>query len=507
MIDTSKSILDVTDRDTEIPSPEESVSLGASGCVLLVLSLLSAALFSFGHDWMSPSFHGPGIGLTVTHLIMTISVISTAIKRKQLRLSLPGIFLLFLSVLLSLTYAVFANPAMKRLNLPILWLLTAHALFTLTGMNHNPALSGKGVWEGIQRYWKSLFRHWKTPFQSLAEKAHSTSRFSRSLLPGIALALIVSITAAYLLAAADQVFFSILSGAVHSIAHINFSSVLQILLTLLLTLILFSHHFSLLQRPETIRPVRVRATDPTIFCLVLIGLALVYALFSYVQVRYLFAGVESVRMSGGYAAYARSGFFQLVAVALLTLSIILPALTLFREKRSVRILCAITALLTVIIDISAFMRMRLYTQTFGLSTLRIVTLWGIAIIMLALLAVLGKTIRPEFQICPVLAVIILSSWVALNWINMDRVVADDLVSRYNKGAKGPDSIQTLASDQYWSPDYYAAFQNIADPQARRDAVELLDIRAHEVQSDGRFLNDPSLYDWSLSFLHNGAATQ
>ena len=118
-----------------------------------------------------------------------------------------------------------------------------------------------------------------------------------------------------------------------------------------------------------------------------------------------------------------------------------------------------------------------------------------------------QQVKPEFRICPVLAVIILSSWVALNWINIDRTVADNLVFRFNEGAEGSGSIQTLASDQYWNPAYYAAFQNIEDPAARQDALDLLDLRAHELQADGRLLKEPSLYDWSLAFLPAGTDQQ
>ena len=35
----------------------------------------------------------------------------------------------------------------------------------------------------------------------------------------------------------------------------------------------------------------------------------VYAVFCYIQVRYLFGGIETALLQGGYAQYARSGFF------------------------------------------------------------------------------------------------------------------------------------------------------------------------------------------------------
>ena len=388
------------------------------------------------------------------------------------------------------------------MNLPVLCLVTAQALFVLTGANRGYALSGPGLWEGLRRYGDSLVRWWKTPFASLARKTRNGKDAWRNLFPGLMLALAASLAAAFILSTADQVFSGILRGAADRAARVDGTFVLRALLAPALTLALFSHRFSLLHNPREFPSPSPRVSDATAFCLVLAGLSLVYALFCYVQIRYLFAGVESVRMSGGYAAYARSGFFQLVLVAILTLGIILPALALFGENRAVRLLCALTSFLTAVIDVSAFVRMRLYTQAYGLSTLRVVTLWGIGVIMIALLAVVAKTVWPGWKVCPVLAAVVLISWAALSWINVDRVVANDLVSRYNANAEGAVSVETLASDQYWSPDYYAAFRNIADPSARREALGMLDERAEEERS-GRPMKDPPAYDWSLAWLRCG----
>ena len=295
--------------------------------------------------------------------------------------------------------------------------------------------------------------------------------------------------AAILLSSADQVFSGMLDSVAEKIRDIDFLFIFRLFLALILTLILFSHRFSLLQAPGTIRPVTARAGNPTMFYMVLASLALVYALFGYVQIRYLFAGTESVRMSGGYAAYARSGFFQLVLVALLTLCLILPALSLFRENTGIRILC----------DVSAYLRMHLYIEAFGLSTLRVVTVWGIGIILLALLAVIAKSIRPQWQICPLLAAVILASWVVLNWANVDRLVADSQVARFNNDPENT-GIYSLVSDQGWSPEYYAAFEKIEDPVKRADALEFLIDLGSETHRDGRCLRQPALYDWSFALL-------
>ena len=285
-------------------------------------------------------------------------------------------------------------------------------------------------------------------------------------------------------------------------------------------MLLFSHRAGVLEAPVKISPVTPGAKAPTVFRMVLAALAVIYGLFAYVQIRYLFAGAESVKMSGGYAAYARSGFFQLVLIALLTLCLIMPALILCKEDKPVRALCTLVALLTVVIDASAFFRMYLYIDAYGLTTLRIVTLWGIGMILLALVAATAKAFLPRIRTCAALAAIILTTWIGINCMNIDRIVAENQVVRLNtaiqtetwqalNGAGRGDCLATLASDQYWSPDYYAAFEKIEDEQARSDALGLLAERADEKRKFTAALNarfaphkrkEITLYDWNLSWL-------
>ena len=109
-------------------------------------------------------------------------------------------------------------------------------------------------------------------------------------------------------------------------------------------------------------------------------LALAFAAFVAVQVRYFFGGEELVRAVTGltYAEYARRGFFELVAVAALLLGVLLAVDWLARDvvgrsRQALRLLTvALLALLGVILA-SALQRMRLYVGAFGLTELRFFT--------------------------------------------------------------------------------------------------------------------------------------
>jgi len=107
---------------------------------------------------------------------------------------------------------------------------------------------------------------------------------------------------------------------------------------------------------------------------------LLFLAFVAVQFRYLFGGAELVRsVTGlGYAEYARSGFFQLVTVAALSLPLLLAADWALGQRdraqlRRFRFLALTMLLLLDVMLASALYRMRLYTAEYGLTELRFYT--------------------------------------------------------------------------------------------------------------------------------------
>jgi Domain of unknown function (DUF4173) len=107
---------------------------------------------------------------------------------------------------------------------------------------------------------------------------------------------------------------------------------------------------------------------------------LLFASFVLVQFRVLFGGAAFVQAVSGlsYAEYARSGFFQLVAVAALSLPLLLAAEWLVgdRDRIALRRFRGLALLMLLLLDVmlaSALYRMRLYTIEYGLTELRFYT--------------------------------------------------------------------------------------------------------------------------------------
>ncbi len=113
--------------------------------------------------------------------------------------------------------------------------------------------------------------------------------------------------------------------------------------------------------------------------IVLTAVNLLFLTFVIIQVRYLFGGAANISETGyTYAEYARKGFFELVAVAVLSLGLYLVLNTITRtEKRGAKIAFSVLSILLManvtVILASSLMRLMLYEQAYGFSRLRTYT--------------------------------------------------------------------------------------------------------------------------------------
>jgi hypothetical protein len=110
----------------------------------------------------------------------------------------------------------------------------------------------------------------------------------------------------------------------------------------------------------------------------LVLLDLLFLAFVAVQVTVLFGGHDHVLETAGltYAEYARQGFWQLIAVAGLTLLVVVTATRAARiynagQRRLLRALLGTLCILTLVTVASALHRLRLYEDAFGLTRPRL----------------------------------------------------------------------------------------------------------------------------------------
>lgn len=201
------------------------------------------------------------------------------------------------------------------------------------------------------------------------------------------------------------------------------------------TLWIASRHDGSSTPPARERAPAIRFSE---WALVLGGINMLYLLFDIVQFAVLFGGNRRVQVTPGltYAVYARSGFFQLIAVSILTLFLIVGVWDMGKREdgRHQRIFAASVAgmiALTGVILVSAFVRLTLYQHAFGFTIQRLLAYAVIVWIALVLLGVLGAIARGTRD--RVMAMIIatgLGVLIGLNAIEPGRFVAQRNAARF-----------------------------------------------------------------------------
>ena len=199
---------------------------------------------------------------------------------------------------------------------------------------------------------------------------------------------------------------------------------------------------------------------------------LLFGTFMLVQGAYFFGGLDTLARTGmTYADYARRGFFELLAVAFLTLGL-LGVLALVTRRATAgatrRFNAASGAAVVLVLGMlaSAFQRMWLYEQAYGFTELRVYThsfmLWLAVVLVLYLAALLRERWGLFVLGTAVSALLYLA---ALNVVSPDALIARENVARYQATGKlDAPYLSGLSADA--TPALVAALPTLpADDQA------------------------------------------
>lgn len=235
----------------------------------------------------------------------------------------------------------------------------------------------------------------------------------------IALPLLAIVMA--LLSSADAVFRQMTDSMLQGI---NFGNIFNVIFRIgflffasyLLTAYLCKHTLS--------EQVKDHRNGEPVLAITITGLlSVIYLLFSGIQIVYLFLRQMELPEGYTYAEYAREGFFQLLAVSILNLIIVLMVMSYFRESKVLKVILTIMSLCTFVMIASSVFRMILYIRFYYMTFLRILVLWGLALLFLLFVGVVVSIYNGRFPLFGYSTVVVTVLYVALSFAHPDYIIA------------------------------------------------------------------------------------
>lgn len=179
----------------------------------------------------------------------------------------------------------------------------------------------------------------------------------------------------------------------------------------------------------------------------------VYATFFVMQFRYFTSAFASVLPEGqdNYAEYARRGFFELCAVAVINVVVIL-CISLFvkriegKKPTAARIYCSLYAVASIAFSAIALSKMILYIRKFGLTQLRLYTGYFMLALSVIFILVLLRQIKQNFAFMRSATAIVCLFAAVFAFGRFDKIIADYNVDAYLSGRHAGIDIPMLYNE-------------------------------------------------------------
>ena len=360
------------------------------------------------------------------------------LKSNDLIKNKTGLLFLIPIIILSSTYFIFDN-SMKYLNIiviPFLYLLMY--IFTIKPVSTITDTIIE-ILNLIIKPLNNIGLFTKDGMKELPKKEKKKGKHNErniEILKSLLIVVPVVIVVLMLLSSADQIFGQLFDKLFSFKFSWDFMD--ELVTRLILFVMLFFYLGSTLHflKNEYLKEKRVKKESkehkPLTMNMLLTALNIIYLVFDIIQINSLL--LHRVSTGFNYAEYARSGFFQLMIISIINISIILLSKK-SKETNFVKIMSIVLVLLTYVIIVSSYFRMSLYEQAYGYTVLR---LWVYIILItegILLLPTIVYILNKNINILGLYLVIGISAYTLNNCVSLDRIIAENNIERYERTGK------------------------------------------------------------------------
>ena len=351
------------------PPPVESRPKFALKKKDIIFALCAIALGIF--TTLFGIFDGFALGFFLT-VLLTVALFAgylTQYAKPQVRSILWGV----LALADALVFICTSNSSVRFFAFILCFLLS---LLCFDGLVFG---STKGNWQtlGILLSAFSSLENMAVSVSSLFASGNGRGKVLGKILLSFLCAVPVLIVVLPLLLASDDAF----QGMMRSMFSETPETLAKVIGGILLSVPLISYGFSLKnRRVSKTKPSGYKGMDSIYIVSFLSVISVCYVLYLFSQLAYFFSAFQGFLPNGKitYAEYARKGFFEMCAIAVINLGIVFSSLLLAKKKNGkvsggVQAVATFICLFNLIIIATAISKMVLYIDAYGMTVLRLTT--------------------------------------------------------------------------------------------------------------------------------------
>ena len=378
-------------RNTENPINPPIELFSTSDVVFSVIAMLLGYLFM-----NIVVFGGIGLGTLIFFaLLIAFALVYARISRaKQSPIS---IFLMVTAAVFSLNFLLSSNLFIKRLDLIFILSLMAMWCFSLNNSLYKGA-DDNIIYNLVSAVFIFPFRNFSKAPKCIESgiKNNKNAKIMKNIFIGLLIGIPATCTSCILLMSADKSFSLIINNlAENSFKNLSMNFI-YLSIGMPIGCFLFGMVFSGIKAKQSEKlnekfQNSCRETmygfSPIVIYTSVIPLCIIYVIFFFTQINYFTSAFANV-LPNSYetaAEYARQGFFELCAVALVNLAVII-AINYFcklndgKRYTMLKFLTALLSVFTLILIGTAASKMIMYISRFGLTQLRFYTTWFMALL-------------------------------------------------------------------------------------------------------------------------------
>lgn len=440
-----KRIKEIKNIDSQIGINEKIYTIG----IALILAIIYERFFAGKQSGVSiPIFY-----------IMFMGFFLWSIREKVRFEKSIGFIMIIPILLIALNYCIHSNGILNFFNGIMMLVLIAVSTVLIRYDNikwDSADLINMVFKRGIKSIPENIdkpFIFIKSSISSRNKKEMSSTK--KNIIRGLIISIPLLIVVLFLLTSSDMVFKHYITNVFGGFQVPGIGKVInQLLVVIIVFTIIFSYIWSFKYNCNESESKKINIKwEPVTILTIIFMINVVYLLFSIVQFSYLYGGGNNfIPQEFTYSEYARKGFFELVAVTIINFTILLCSMK-FIKKGSMTINIIGNLFLTTLVAFtlnmlfSAHYKMSLYEQTYGFTYLRIfVHLFMVMLFMLLIVLLIGIWNR-RMPLNKMLVGIVLSMYIILNYINVDKVIAEKNIDIYYKTQKiDVQYLRTLSYD-------------------------------------------------------------